>query len=220
MSSRTLQLTEPVRDYLVRVGVREPALLAELRAETEQLPQSNMQICPEQGALTAMLTRLMGAERVLEVGTFTGYSSVAMALALPESGRITCCDLSDEWTRIARRYWERAGVADKVELRLGPAVETLDLLLAEGRAGLYDLAFVDADKESYLAYHERCLQLLRPGGAVLYDNVLWGGSVLDDDDDRASTVAIRELNEALAADDRIDLVMVPVGDGLTICRRR
>ncbi len=220
MSSRTLPLTDELRAYLLRVGVREPALLAELRAETAELPQSNMQICPEQGALMTMLTQLLGAARVLEVGTFTGYSSTAMAMALPDHGRITCCDLSDEWTSIARRYWERAGVAHKVELRLGPALETLDVLLAEGRAGVYDLAFVDADKENYAGYHERCLELLRPGGAVLYDNVLWGGSVLNEDDDRESTVAVRALNERLASDERVDVVMVPIGDGLTICRKR
>lgn len=220
MSAKTLNLTEPLRAYLLDVGVREDALLASLRERTASLPEARMQICAEQGALLTLLTRLIGARRALEVGTFTGYSSICIARGLVDGGRLTCCDVSDTWTSIAREAWFDAGVADRVELRLAPAVDTLDALLADGHEGTFDLAFVDADKESYLAYHERVLRLLRPGGVALYDNVLWGGSVLDEQDLRPTTVAIREFNRALASDDRVDLVLVPIGDGLTVARRR
>lgn len=220
MSSHTLPLTDELRSYLLEVGVREPPILAQLREETGQLEAGRMQICPEQGALMGMLVQLMGASRVLEVGTFTGYSALRLALSVPEGGQVVCCDRSKEWTDIARRYWAAAGVEQRVQLRLGPALQALDALLEEGQQGSFDLSFVDADKESYLAYHERCLQLVRPGGALLYDNVLWGGSVADPDDDRPSTRALRELNAHLATDPRIDVVMIPIGDGLTVCRRR
>jgi len=220
MSSATLALTETLRRYLLDVGVREHPLLARLRAETAPLPEAMMQIGPEQGAFMAMLVKLMGARAILEVGTFTGYSALAMALAQPEGGRLVCCDVSVPFTDMARRYWREAGVADRIDLRIGPALDTLDSLLAAGRAGTFDLAFVDADKENYLGYHERCLALLRQGGATLFDNVLWGGSVIDPTDDRSSTRAIRELNRGLREDDRVDLVLVPIGDGLTIARKR
>ncbi len=220
MSARTLNLTERVRDYLISVGVREDPALVALREETAGLEDAAMQISPEQAALMQMLVRLVGARQVLEVGTFTGYSALAMALALPEDGRVTCCDVSEEWTAIARRHWDAAGLGDRITLHLGPALDTLDRLLDEGEADGFDLAFVDADKASYLAYHERCLQLVRRGGAILFDNVLWGGSVADPDDQKASTIAIRELNAALRDDERVDLALVPVGDGLTIARRR
>ena len=220
MSSTTLALTEELRRYLLDVGVREHPLLARLRAETAPLPEAMMQIGPEQGAFMAMLVKLMGARNILEVGTFTGYSALAMALAQPEGGRLVCCDVSVPFTDMARRYWREAGVADRIDLRIGPALDTLDALLAAGRAGTFDLAFVDADKENYLGYHERCLALLRQGGATLFDNVLWSGTVIDPTDDRSSTRAIRELNRALRDDDRIDLVLVPIGDGLTIARKR
>jgi predicted O-methyltransferase YrrM len=213
-------MTAELRQYLLGVGVREDAVLAALREETAALPQAQMQISPEQGALMGVLARLMGAQRVIELGTFTGYSSIVLARALPADGKITCCDLSEEWTTIARRYWERAGVTDKVELRLGPALETLDALIADGRAGTYDLAFVDADKEGMPEYHERMLVLLRKGGAVLYDNVLWSGRVADPSETASSTVAIRALNAKVAGDERVDVAMVPIGDGLTICRKR
>lgn len=218
MSAGTLNVTPELRRYLLDVGVREDPVLAELRAETAQLPESRMQISPEQGALMGMLARLIGAKRALEIGTFTGYSSIVLARALPDDGRVTCCDRSEAWTTIARRYWDVAGVAHKIELRLGPAVETLDGLVAEGRT--YDLAFVDADKENLVAYHERALQLVRPGGAILYDNVLWGGRVIDADDATPATEGVRALNRMVAGDDRVDVAMVPIGDGLTICRRR
>jgi predicted O-methyltransferase YrrM len=220
MSSKTLTLTDPLRRYLLDVGVREDPLLAELRAETAALPGAGMQICPEQGALMEVLARSIGARRALEIGTFTGYSSLVLARALPADGRITCCDVSDTYTAIARRYWERAGVVDRVELRLGPALDSLRAMVAEGRAETYDLAFVDADKENYGAYHELALVLLRPGGVLLYDNVLWSGKVLDETDRSASTEAIRALNRQLRVDDRIDLAMIPIGDGLTFARKR
>ncbi len=218
MSSSTLNLTPALRDYLVAIGVRESPQLARLREETAALPASGMQISPEQGALMAMLVRLTGARRILEVGTFTGYSSLAMAEAMPEDGRVTCCDHSAEWTAVARRYWTEAGLADRFDLRLGDALDSLDALVAEGAS--FDLAFVDADKERYLTYHERCLALLRAGGVLLYDNVLWGGAVIDADNQSPSTLGVRALNEALAADERVDVVVVPIGDGLTIARKR
>ena len=218
MSHGTLNLSPDLRTYLLEVGVREDMLLAELRAETAQLPEARMQISPEQGALMGVIARLIGARRILEVGTFTGYSSVIFGRALPDDGRMTCCDRSEAWTAIARRYWEAAGIAHKVELRLGDAGETLDQLIAEGHS--YDLAFVDADKEGLLRYHEQLMTLVRSGGAILYDNTLWGGSVIDPDDDSPSTVAIRALNDALCADERVDLAMIPVGDGLTLTRKR
>ena len=218
MSSRTLPLTPELRDYLLRVGVREPAILARLRDETAKLPRAGMQICPEQGALMTLLARLVGAERALEVGTFTGYSSLALLAGMPADGRITTLDVDPEMTAIARRYWKEAGVEDRVELVLAPALETLDRLIREQRT--YDVAFIDADKENMPTYYERALQLLRPGGIVLVDNVLWDGRVADASNQEASTVAIRKLNDTIGADDRVDVVMVPVGDGLTIARKR
>lgn len=220
MANESLGLPAEVGAYLRRVGVREHPLLARLRDETRALPQHEMQIGPEQGAFMAMLVRLMGVRRYIEVGTFTGYSSLAVALALPEDGRITCFDVSDEWTRIARRYWAEAGVAHKIELRLGPGLAGLDGLLAEGAAGTIDFAFVDADKGSYPAYHERMMELLRPGGLAAYDNVLWGGAVADPTDTDHDTEAIRTLNELIATDERVDVSMIPIGDGLTLARKR
>lgn len=220
MSASTIPLTPELRAYLLRVGVREDPLLARLREETASHPAARMQICPEQGAVMTMLARLLCVRRALEVGTFTGYSSLALLQGMPDFGSLTCCDLSAEYTAVARRYWAEARVSHRVDLRLGPALDTLDALIAEGRAGSYDLAFVDADKENYLGYHERCLSLVRPGGVILYDNVLWGGSVLDAQDRRPPTVAIRALNDFLARDARVDVVMLPVGDGLTLARRR
>ena len=220
MSARTIQLTEPVRDYLLSVGVREDPALVALREETKPLESAMMQICPEQGAFMAMIVKLLGARRILEVGTFTGYSALAMALAMGRDGHITCCDVSEEWTAIGRRHWDAAGVGDRIDLRLAPALDTIAALREGGGDGTFDLVFVDADKTNYLAYHEACLPLLRAGGALLFDNVLWSGSAADATDERESTRAIRELNAFLATDDRIDLVMLPIGDGLTIARKR
>ncbi|MEN0068133.1 MAG: class I SAM-dependent methyltransferase [Myxococcota bacterium] len=220
MSSGSWALADEVKDYLVAMGVREASALAELRIATADLEQSGMQISPEQGAFMQMIVRLTGARQILELGTFTGYSALAMALALPSDGHITCLDTSEEWTTMARQHWQEAGVGDRITLHLGPALDTLDQWLAEGRTNAFDLAFVDADKANLLAYHERCLPLLKPGGAILYDNVLWGGSVVDSSNQKPSTEAIRALNRTLHADERVDIVMVPVGDGLTIARKR
>ena len=220
MSSRTLSLDDRLYDYLLANSLREPAVLTELRAETATLPGALMQISPEQGQFMQLLARLLGAKRCIEIGTFTGYSSLAVALALPADGRILCCDISDEYTQVARRYWAKAGVADKMTLALGPAVATLDAMLAKGDAGRFDMAFIDADKAGYDAYYERCLRLLRPGGLILIDNVLWSGDVADPAKDDADTQAIRALNAKLAKDERVDLSLLPVGDGLTLARKR
>lgn len=220
MSNRSIGLAEDLHAYLLSVGVREPEVLRALREETAELPRASMQIAPEEGAALAMLVRLMGARRILEVGTFTGYSSTAMALALPAGGQIVCCDVSEEWTDIARRAWARAGVADRVELRLGPALDTLDDLLAADQAGTFDLAFIDADKGNYGAYYERALRLVRRGGLIAIDNVLWSGRVADPSVTDDDTEAIRELNALIAIDDRVDVAMLPIADGLTLARIR
>ena len=220
MSNSSIGLTEEVHAYLLSVGVREPDVLRRLREETAQLPNSSMQIAPEEGAALAMLVRLIGARRILEIGTFTGYSSTAMALALPADGRMVCCDVSEEWTDMARTAWAAAGVADRIELHLAPAVDTLDDLLAADQAGTFDLAFIDADKDNYGAYYERALRLVRRGGVIAIDNVLWSGRVADPSDTDPSTEAIRELNLRIANDDRVDVAMLPVADGLTVARIR
>ena len=196
------------------------ALLLALREETSKLTQRSMQISPEQGQFMALLARLTGARRCLEVGVFTGYSSLVTALALPDDGSIVACDVSEEWTAVARRYWREAGVVHKIELRLAPASETLDNLLAQGQAGTFDFAFIDADKTSYLAYYERTLALLRTGGLALVDNTLWSGRVADPEVADADTVALRHFNEVLHRDERVDLSLLPMGDGLTVVRKR
>jgi caffeoyl-CoA O-methyltransferase len=220
MSNASLGLPDDLTAYLRRVGIREQPLLARLREETAPLPQAQMQIAPEQGAFMALLVELMGARRCVEVGTFTGYSSLAVAMVMPPDGRLICFDRSAEWTAIARRYWAEAGVADRVELRLGDGVAGLDGLLAEGAAGTIDFGFIDADKVSYPAYHERMVELLRPGGLVAYDNVFRGGAVVDPDVTDAGTRAIQELNKRLATDERVTISMVPIADGLTLARKR
>lgn len=220
MSRRTEPLTDELYDYLIRVSLREPDVLRRLREETARLEQADMQIGPEQGQLMTLLVELLGATRVLEIGTFTGYSALAMALALPESGRVVACDVSEEWTGVARRYWAEAGVSHKIDLRLAPALETLDALLADGRAGDFDFAFIDADKESYATYFERSLELVRVGGLVAIDNVLWSGKVADPGVTDADTEAIRSLNAQLKDDERVSLSLVPIGDGLTLARKR
>lgn len=220
MSSRTIEMSDALYAYMHRVSLRESDVQRRLRAETAALEYSMMQISPEQGQLMRMLTGLIGARRAIEVGVFTGYSALSVALALPENGELVACDVSEEWTTIARRYWAEAGVAGRIRLELAPATETLDALLAEGRAGDFDIAFIDADKTSYDGYYERCLKLLRPGGLVLIDNVLWGGSVADEENRSEDTLALRALNAKLHDDARIELCMLPVGDGLTLARRR
>ncbi len=220
MSSKTLGLSDDLHGYILRVGVREHPVLARLREETARHPMAMMQIAPEQGALFALLVRMLGARRCLEIGTFTGYSSLAVALALPPDGSLLCCDVSDEYTQVARRYWAEAGVADRVELRIGPAVDTLDALLVDGRAGTFDLAFIDADKRSYPAYYERVVELLRPGGLVAVDNVLRSGQVIDPQDRSPDTLAIRALNDRIATDERVDHVLLAVADGMTLALKR
>ena len=220
MSSSTIQLSPPLADYLRSVAVREPPVLARLREETLSITLSQMQICPEQGALMGLLMGLIGARRTLEVGVYTGYSSLAVALALPDDGRVTACDVNKAWTDVARRYWDEAGVAGKIDLRLAPAITTLDALLAEGRAETYDFAFLDADKVNYDGYYERALKLVRPGGLIGIDNVLWHGKVIDQANRDADTEAIRALNSKIHGDARVTVSMVPIGDGLTLAQRR
>jgi caffeoyl-CoA O-methyltransferase len=220
MSNRTLQMTDEVYDYLLDVSLREPPILKELRERTAETPGFRMQISPEQGQFMALLVLLTGARRCLEIGVFTGYSSLSTALALPEDGRLLACDVNEEYTTVAREFWERAGVADKIELRLSPATDTLDSLLAAGQAGDFDFAFIDADKTSYLGYFERCLALLRPGGLIAVDNTLWSGRLVDEREQDGDCQALRAFNRALHRDDRIDLSMVPIGDGLTLARKR
>lgn len=216
MSSSHLTVTPQVAAYLHRVGFREHAALTRLREEAAAMPEASMQIGPEQGALLAIFVRLLGARRILEIGTFTGYSSTAMALAMPPDGRMTCLDVSAEWTDRARRTWEEAGVADRVELRLGPATEALATLEDDS----FDLAFIDADKPSYDAYYEGCLRVVRAGGLLVLDNTLRGGRVADDAVTEEGTVTIRALNEKIAGDDRVDHVLLPIADGLTLARVR
>lgn len=220
MSNRTLSLDDRLYDYLLRHSLREPESLASLRAETASHPKVNMQIAPEQGQFMQMLVRLMGARRAIEVGVFTGYSSLAVVLAMPADGRLLACDISEEYTSIARRHWQAAGVADRIELVIAPAKQTLDSRLAAGEAGQYDFAFIDADKTGYLSYYGRLMQLVRPGGLIVVDNTLWGGDVADPANRDEDTVALREFNDVLLADPRIDLSLLPLGDGLTLARRR
>ncbi|HZB94187.1 MAG TPA: class I SAM-dependent methyltransferase [Stellaceae bacterium] len=220
MPKRHIELTDTLQDYILEHSLREPPLLRRLREETARLPMAGMQIAPDQGQFMALLARLTGARRCLEIGTFTGYSALAVALALPEDGRILACDVNPDTTAIARRYWAEAGVAGKIELRLAPALETLDALLTERQEGRFDFAFIDADKENYDGYYERVLRLLRPGGLILLDNVLWSGRVADRRRKDAETAALRALNAKLHRDERIDLSLLPLADGITLARKR
>jgi caffeoyl-CoA O-methyltransferase len=220
MSRKTLSLDDRLYDYLLGVSLREPDVMRRLREETAAHPEANMQIAPEQGQFMALLVRLLGARRTLEVGVFTGYSSLAVALALPDDGQVVACDVSEEFTAVARRYWKEAGVERKIDLRLAPAVETLDGMIASGGAGTFDFAFLDADKENYDRYYEQSLVLVRPGGLIVIDNVLWSGEVADPAKSGSALDAIRALNAKLAGDERVDLSVLPVADGLTLARRR
>lgn len=207
--------------YIRAVTLRQPDILDRLRAETQRFPRARMMLTPEQGQFLGLLVELIGARRVVEIGTFTGYSALWMALSLPADGRLVCCDIDVESTDVARRYWAEAGVAERIDLRLAPALETLDALIAEGGAGSVDLVFIDADKPNYPAYYERALTLARPGGLVAIDNVLWGGEVADPaiTDDPTVTL-LRGLNETLLKDERVTISLIPVGDGLTLARKR
>lgn len=220
MSRTTLPLSERLYAYLLAHSLREHPALKRLREETSRLPGAGMQIAPEQGQFMALLIELTGARRVLEVGCFTGYSALAMALALPPDGRLITLEANAEPIDIGRRAWDAAGVAERIEVRLGLALESLDALLEEGTADTFDLAFIDADKKSYDAYYERALRLVRPGGLILLDNVLWGGAVADPADHERQTVALRQLNEKLHRDQRISLSLLPLGDGLTLALKR
>lgn len=216
MSNKTFTLSDDLYAYLFEHSVREPDILRRLREETGRDSMARMQIAPEQGQLMQLLVRLMGARRYLEVGVFTGYSSLAVALALPADGRILACDVSDTWTKVARKYWAEAGVADKIDLRLAPALQTLDGLIAAGAAGSFDFTFIDADKTSYRAYYERALTLVRVGGLIAVDNTLWEGRVADPKARDVDTLAIRDFNRHLRDDRRVHLCLVPIGDGLSL----
>jgi caffeoyl-CoA O-methyltransferase len=220
MTRKSIGLPDDVQDYVSRWGVNEAPILARLREETASHPRAQMQIAPDQGGVLGLLVELLDARRCLEIGTFTGYSSLSMLLAMPPDGTIVCCDVSDEYTSVARRYWAEAGVADRVDLRIAPATETLDALLAEGRAGTFDLAFIDADKSGYPAYYERCIELVRQGGLIALDNVLWSGRVADPTDDDLDTSTLRALNETIAGDPRVRHVLLAISDGMTLARKR
>jgi caffeoyl-CoA O-methyltransferase len=220
VSVSTIQVDDRLREYLLRVSLREPDVLRRLREETASHPAGRMQISPEQGQFMAFLVETLGVRRALEIGVFTGYSSTVVALALPAGGKIVACDVSETFTEVARRYWREAGVEERIDLRLGPALETLDALLASGAAGTFDFAFVDADKENNLAYYEKCLELLRVGGVVCFDNALWDGRVADPADHAESTTAIRAVNEKLGKDQRVSVSLVPIGDGVFLARKR
>ena len=220
MTSTTIGRPELIHAYIERLGFHEPDVLARLRVETAPMPNAGMQIAPEQGALLGLLVEVIGARRCLEIGTFTGYSSTAITLAMPADGTLVCCDLSEAFTAIARRYWVEAGVAGRVDLRLGPAIETLDAMLADGAAGTFDLAFVDADKPGYPGYWARCVELVRPGGLIVLDNMLFHGTVVDPSVHTPEAAAIRETNELIAADERVRHVLLGIADGMTIALKR
>jgi predicted O-methyltransferase YrrM len=220
MGKQTLGLEQNLYDYVLSVSLREPEILTQLRLETNHHPRSIMQISPEQGQFMALLVQLLGAKKTLEVGVFTGYSSLVVALALPPEGKLVACDVSEEYTAIARRYWQQAGVADKIDLHIAPAIETLDRLLAAGEAETFDFAFIDADKNNYDSYYERSLQLVRPGGLIAIDNVLYSGSVANPQVQDNSTKSIRALNQKLHQDQRVTLSLVPIADGLTLALKK
>ncbi len=220
MSNRTLAIDDRLYRYLVDHSLRETALMRELRELTQGHEMAHMQIAPEQGQFMALLVELLGAMQIIEIGTFTGYSALCMAQAMPAGGRLICCDINPESTAIAVDFWERAGVRDRIDLRIAPALQTLDKLLSDGAAGGFDMAFIDADKTNYDNYFERCLQLLRPGGLLMFDNTLWNGAVADPEDQAADTLALRALNHRLLGDERVSLSLVPIGDGLTLARKR
>lgn len=220
MSPRTITVDDRLYAYLLSVSLREPEVLQRLRQETLRLPHGQMQISPEQGQLMALLIKLMGARRAIEIGTFTGYSALCVAMALPKDGLLVACDISEEWTALARRYWLEAGVAPRIDLRIAPALETIGDLLDQGQRGTFDFAFIDADKVNYPAYFDGALALLRPGGLIAVDNVLWNGRVADPDDvGDSDTRALRAFNARVATDSRVDLSLVPIGDGLTLARK-
>lgn len=220
MTNRSLNLDDALYQYLLDVSLRESPLLKRLREETAQLPTARWQIAPEQGQFMALLVQISGARKILEIGTFTGYSALCMAQAMPADGRLICCDLPGDYNAIAERYWHEAGVAERIDLRLAPALETLSALERGGQSESFDLIFIDADKANYRVYLEHALVLVRQGGLILFDNVLWSGRVLEQSPENADTRAIQALNRGLLRDSRIDLSLLPLGDGLTLCRKR
>lgn len=220
MSNQTLAIDQRLYKYLLEHSVRETQILRELRELTLAHEMGGMQISPEQGQFMALLVELLGATKILEIGTFTGYSALCMAQAMPADGRLICCDINEQWTAVALPFWERAEVANRIELRIAPALQTLDELIHSDDPGGFDLAFIDADKTNYRNYYERCLKLVRPGGLLMFDNTLWNGAVADLSDQQEDTVALRELNDILHKDERVSISLVPIGDGLTLARKR
>lgn len=220
MSTRSFYLPDSIDRYIIDTSLRDLPVLRDLREETARMPHAGMQTGADQVQFLQLLVRLIGARRCIEVGVFTGYSSLGVALALPEDGRIVACDVSEEYTSVARRYWQRAGVAGKIDLRLAPAAGTLDGLIGAGESGRYDFAYIDADKSQYDAYYERCLTLLRANGLIAIDNVLWSGSVADPQVLDEDTAALRELNRKIGRDERVDASLLPIGDGLMVVRKR
>lgn len=220
MGKKTLELTDKLYDYLLSVSLRDNPVQKKLREETDKLEWGMMQISADQAQFMFLLLKLINAKWIIEIGTFTGYSALVMANALPDDGRIIACDVHEEWTNMGKRYWEQAGVVDKIDLRLAPALDTLAELVNDGQKEKFDAAFIDADKQNMLSYYEYCLKLLRPGGLIMIDNVLWGGSVVDEEKNDADTMAIRTTNQFVFQDERVDVSMVPIGDGLTLARKR
>jgi len=219
LSTHTIDIDDRLYEYMLDISLREPDVLRKLRDETSRHPMAIMQISPEQGQLMQMLVRMLGAKNCIEVGVFTGYSSLAVALALPSDGRIVACDISEEYTAVGEPYWKEAGVRDKIDLRIAPATETLDAMIAADEAGAYDFAFIDADKPGYPDYFERCLKLLRVGGVIAVDNIFMDGNAADPDTTSENAQAIRKFNAMLKGDDRVELSLIPIGDGLTLARR-
>ena len=220
MSNQTIRLNNELNEYMVAHSVRENEIMRRLRAETGQMAMSGMQIAPEQGQFLRFMVSLIGAKRTIEVGTFTGYSALCVASTLPEDGHVFACDVSEEWTEIGRRYWDEAGVANKITLTIAPATQTLQSFIDQGQQGTFDFAFIDADKSNYDTYYEQCLQLLRVGGLIAVDNVLWAGAIVDESIQDTDTVALRVLNKKLHTDERVDISLVPIGDGITLLRKR
>ena len=220
MSTRTLNLTDHLYDYVLKHGVREHPILTEVRQWTNDNLPFNMQISPEHGQFMGLLTRLTRARKALEVGVFTGYSSLAASMAMPEDGQLIACDISEEYTSSARNFWEKAGVANKIDLRIAPAAETLQQLVNDGQDNSFDMAFIDADKTGYDTYYELTLKLLRPGGWLMIDNVLWSGTVADPEKTDPDTLALKSLNEKIVADDRVEMVLLPISDGVTLIMKR
>lgn len=220
MSNKTFTLPDTLYDYLSSVSLRETALLHQLRAETARFPYATMQIAPEEGQFLSFLVQLTKASKILEIGVFTGYSSLCMALAMPEYGKLIACDVNKEWTEIARKYWRKAGIDHKIDLRIAPALKTLDHLIASGEAGSFDFIFIDADKTNYISYYSRAIELARTGGVIAIDNVFWSGKVADLEQQDEDTKAIRSLNEQIYNDNRVFLSMIPIADGLTLALKR